>query len=114
MAALYTISRTPARPRLPAFTEQTGGANPFNGIDVGNTSAPSFADLDGDGDLDVMVGESHGVLNYFQNTGSATAPAFTAPTGDANLFNGVDVGDLQRAQLRRPRRRWRPRRIWSA
>ena len=78
----------------PAFTEQTGAANPFDGVDVGVTSAPSFADLDGDGDLDAVVGENDGILNYFENTGSATAPAFTEHTGAANPFNGVDVGGL--------------------
>ena len=94
----------------PAFTEQTGAANPFNGIDVGYYSAPTFADLDGDGDLDAVVGEFDGILHYFENTGTAPAPAFTERTGAANPFDGIDVGDLQRAELRRPRRRRRPRR----
>lgn len=34
-----------------AFNEQTGTANPFNGIDVGYSSSPTFADIDGDGDF---------------------------------------------------------------
>ena len=76
----------------PAFTERTGAANPFNGVDVGYNSAPSFADLDGDGDLDALVGEDYGTLRYFENTGTAIAPAFTERTGAANPFNGVDVG----------------------
>ena len=76
----------------PAFTERTGAANPFNGVNVGFSSAPSFADLDGDGDLDAVVGANDGTLHYFENTGTAIAPAFTARTGAANPFNGVDVG----------------------
>ncbi len=77
----------------PAFTEQTGAANPFNGVDVGLRSAPSFADLDGDGDLDLVIGESDGTLRYYRNTGTALAPVFTELTGAANPFNGVDVGE---------------------
>ncbi len=80
----------------PAFTERTGAANPFNGVDVGFYSTPSFADLDGDGDLDAVVGEHDGTLRYFENTGSAIAPAFTERTGAANPFNGVDVGPSAR------------------
>src|SRR3954452_14492084 len=76
----------------PVFTQQTGVANPFNGVDVGGYSTPSFADLDGDGDLDAVVGEFGGTLRYFENTGSATAPAFTERTGAANPFNGIGVG----------------------
>ena len=37
-------------------------------------------------------GTFDGTLRYFENTGSATAPAFTEQTGAANPFNGVDVG----------------------
>jgi hypothetical protein len=38
----------------PSFTALTGAANPFNDINVGYASAPSFVDLDGDGLLDVI------------------------------------------------------------
>ncbi|MFN7307498.1 MAG: FG-GAP-like repeat-containing protein, partial [Alphaproteobacteria bacterium] len=75
-----------------AFTELTGSASPFNGIDVGYNSAPSFVDLDGDGRLDLVSGEAYGTLRAWRNTGSVGAPAFTALTGSANPFNGIDVG----------------------
>ena len=87
------ISSTPTPP-APDFAEQTGAANPFNAVDVGALSTPSFADLDGDGDLDAVVGEFGGNLHYFKNTGSAIAPAFTEQTGAANPFNGVNVGPI--------------------
>jgi hypothetical protein len=77
-----------------AFAQQSGAANPFNGVDVGGRSSPSFADLDGDGDLDAVVGERYGTVRYFKNTGSATAPVFAEQAGAANPFNGVDVGDV--------------------
>jgi Ca2+-binding RTX toxin-like protein len=83
----------------PSFAQATGTANPFDGIDVGSASAPTLADLDGDGDLDAVVGEFDGTLKYFLNTGSATAPAFTEQTGTANPFNGVDVGFFSASTL---------------
>ncbi|CAN1212972.1 hypothetical protein TUMEXPCC7403_22400 [Tumidithrix helvetica PCC 7403] len=78
----------------PVYTEQTGIANPFNGIDIGNYSAPTFADLDGDGDLDAIVGERFGTLKYYKNTGSASNPIYAEQTGVANPFNGIDIGYL--------------------
>ena len=35
----------------PVFVQRTDGANPFDGIDVGDDSAPALGDLDGDGAL---------------------------------------------------------------
>ena len=76
----------------PVYTVRTGTANPFNGIDVGVASAPSFADTNGDGLLDLIIGESAGNLNYYENTGTASAPVYTVRTGTANPFNGINVG----------------------
>ncbi|NEQ73972.1 MAG: tandem-95 repeat protein, partial [Okeania sp. SIO2C9] len=72
------------------FTEVTGIDNPLDGVDLGNFSAPTFADIDGDGDLDAFIGETYGTINYFENDGSGN---FTEVTGTANPFDGVDVGD---------------------
>ena len=75
-----------------SFTEQTGTANPLNGIGVGTASIPTFADIDGDGLLDLVVGERDGALFYYENTGTTSSPTYTARTGTANPFNGIDVG----------------------
>jgi hypothetical protein len=75
------------------YVERTDGANPFNGIGVGTYSKPSLVDLDGDGDLDALIGEQDGVLNYYENTGTGLAPVYTERTGTANPFDGIDVGE---------------------
>ena len=64
-------------------------------------------DLDGDGDLDLAVGCTcsftfcrSGKTDYFENTGTTTAPKFEAKTGSANPFDGIaDSGHPQFADF---------------
>ena len=76
------------------FTEKTGGTdNPFNSIDVGTYSTPTFVDADGDDDLDLVVGESGGALKYFLNESTTSTITFTEKTGSTdNPFDSIDVG----------------------
>ncbi|MBW4641512.1 MAG: VCBS repeat-containing protein [Goleter apudmare HA4340-LM2] len=74
----------------PVFATPT--TNPFNLTDVGNFAAPTFADIDGDGDLDAFVGNSNGNTFFYRNTGNATNPVFATPT--TNPFNLTDVGNF--------------------
>ena len=78
--------------RAASFTERTGVDNPLNGEDVGSYSIPTLADLDGDGDLDLISGEYYGTFRYFENVGTALVPSFTERTGADNPLNGVDLG----------------------
>lgn len=55
----------------------------------GGNTTPTLGDLDGDGDLDVLVGEATGTLNLFRNIGSRTEPAFVLET---EAFGAIDVG----------------------
>ena len=65
--------------------------NPFSLTDVGDFSAPTFADIDQDGDLDAFVGEYYtGNTYYFQNTGTASSPSFAA--AQTNPFSLTNVG----------------------
>ena len=51
------------------------------------------------GDLDLVVGNQKWELNYIENTGTSTAPAFVQRTGSANPFAGIDVGSLSTPAL---------------
>ena len=55
----------------------------------GRNTTPALGDLDGDGDLDLLVGESSGALNYYRNDGGGGGPAFELVSDE---FGGIDVG----------------------
>ena len=69
----------------PAWTAKPA----WNAPDVGVQAAPAFADLDNDGDYDLLIGESAGVSYAYENTGTASSPVWTAKSA----WNAPDVGD---------------------
>jgi len=76
-------------PLSPGFLEQTGGANPFDGITTTLVARPALVDLDADGDLDLILADVYGQLRYFENTGDAASPGFVERTGAANPLDGI-------------------------
>jgi len=75
----------------PSFLLETENYLADNGDpdDVGSFSLPAFADIDGDGDEDLFVGEFDGNVNLYLNTGTANAPIFELTAG---RLGGIDVG----------------------
>ncbi len=63
----------------PAFG--TPLANPFGTMITYENyySLPTFADLDGDGDQDMIGGANYGEFYFYENIGTATAPAYDDP-----------------------------------
>ncbi len=74
---------------LKRFVKQEGVDNPLDGVNKGYYAAPAFADVDKDGDFDMLLGAGYGDTFFFRNTGTKSSPIFTEETGSANPFNGI-------------------------
>jgi uncharacterized protein (DUF2141 family) len=68
----------------------TAGNAWFTDTNYGKNPDPAFGDLDGDGDLDMIVGVKRGTLSYYENTGTTQAPVFTQRSDSANLFSAIN------------------------
>lgn len=75
---------------LPDFAN--GVTNPFGIGGLTEFAFPELTDIDNDGDYDLFMGAYEGVFQYFENTGTASAPAFAAPI--ENPFNLTSMYQL--------------------
>jgi hypothetical protein len=89
--------------KLLYYRNTAGAGNPLNlilnqvnyqGIDIGNNSAPQIVDVDRDGLKDLLIGERAGNLNYYRNTGSASAPVFTLITNTFGQLTVLQQGSI--------------------
>jgi hypothetical protein len=68
----------------------------YKSIDIGSHSAPTFFDFDEDGDLDLLIGERNGNLNYFENIGTTAAADFSnIPTTATFGFIDTRINGLE-------------------
>lgn len=68
----------------PSFTLTTAG---IGSIDVGNAAAPFLYDIDGNGTMDLLIGNEIGKVLYYKNS-SVSSPNFTL---ENNFFGGINV-----------------------
>ncbi|HUF47497.1 MAG TPA: VCBS repeat-containing protein [Vicinamibacterales bacterium] len=59
-------------------------------------ASPVLADLDGDGDLDLLIGQSNGTIAYYRNAGTPRAPRWELVT---DALDGIKVGRRSRPAL---------------
>ncbi|WMX16780.1 MULTISPECIES: T9SS type A sorting domain-containing protein [unclassified Aureispira] len=71
----------------PSFTSWVPN---YANIDVGQNATPQLVDVNRDGKIDLLVGERNGNTNYFENTGTPTAPAFSS-TATSETFGLIDA-----------------------
>lgn len=85
---LYENTGTAGAPRFRLVDEDYLGLQQYNSTTF--EFAPCFADLDGDGDQDALIGEQTGGLILLENTAGAGQPAQFGPPQFA--YAGIDVG----------------------
>ncbi|MCX6640521.1 MAG: FG-GAP-like repeat-containing protein [bacterium] len=71
------------------YSFQLISSNWLNTIVSGEYADPCFADLDSDGDLDLLVGTGDGTIYYYRNDGTPQLPQMTYVT---DHYFGIDVG----------------------
>lgn len=73
----------------PEFVPLSDTLSPLDGFSLGVNTAPALADIDNDGDLDLLVGGSD--FDYLENTGTPESPEFTRRNGSENPFDAVST-----------------------
>jgi hypothetical protein len=59
--------------------------------------APTFGDLDNDGDKDLIIGDGNGQLHYFENIAAIGSPAQFS--NHVSFYKSIDVGNFAYPQL---------------
>jgi hypothetical protein len=88
-------------PTSPVFTFIDNDFLNLSTATLGLHIVPTFGDLDGDGDKDLLIGLENGSLVYYQNTSVAPAMSFAAPIANYtdNLGSIISSGQYATPQL---------------
>ncbi|MHC1707037.1 MAG: FG-GAP repeat domain-containing protein [Bacteroidales bacterium] len=100
---LYSIFRSrmivlmnTGTPANPEFTVTDNDFAGISGLNITN-AYPTFGDVDHDGDLDMIVGNTSGTLYFFENiAGTGNPLSFSSAVPD---FQGIDAGSSSTPQL---------------
>ncbi len=97
LALLRNVGTTTA----PAFELVTDDYMGLSSSNIGLSMYPAFADLDGDGDMDMMIGGLEGTLHYFENVSTGPEAQFQLAQPDLTDANGtlIDVGQFATPQF---------------
>jgi hypothetical protein len=88
-------------PTSPVFTFIDNDFLNLSTATLGLHIVPTFGDLDGDGDKDLLIGLENGSLVYYQNTSVAPTMSFAAPIANYtdNLGSIISSGQYATPQL---------------
>ncbi len=84
--------RNSGSPAAPSFLH--GSSSEVFGSSVGwmyTRTSPELGDIDGDGDLDLVIGLTNHTMKYFENTGSTSAPRLVERSGGDNPLISVGI-----------------------
>jgi len=96
--AYYKNSGTSTAPSFKLMDEDFAGISGLTTVDEYYTALfPAFADLDGDGDDDMLTGNHLGTLLYFENqTINLSNPVFVF---QSDFYQQIDIGSFSTPQL---------------
>lgn len=97
---LFENTGTPTQPEFTFVTDDFANLSNYN---LGQALHPTFADLDNDGDIDMLVGTSSGRVYRFNNIAGAGNEVSFVPATDPILKDGdgneIDPGQFSTPQL---------------